>query len=189
MTRKAKQAILAHWNIFSITILMLGAAWIWISAQSQQTPDARKLMLPNVGFGAPEIELVSLSGDQVKLSQFRGKPVILNFWASWCQPCRIEMPAIQRAYEKHAEDGLVILAVNMTNQDRVDEVRAFVDDLNLTFTILLDEAGEAGADYRISALPTTFFIDTEGVISEVVIGGPMAEALLLTRIENLLKTR
>lgn len=99
------------------------------------------------------------------------------------------MPAIQRAYEKHAEDGLVILAVNMTNQDRVDEVRAFVDDLNLTFTILLDEAGEAGADYRISALPTTFFIDTEGVISEVVIGGPMAEALLLTRIENLLKTR
>ena len=83
----------------------------------------------------------------------------------------------------------MILAVNMTNQDNETQVRAFVQELNLSFPVLLDQASIAGSLYQVSALPTTYFVRSDGIINEVVIGGPMSEALLLTRIENLLNQR
>jgi peroxiredoxin len=96
------------------------------------------------------------------------------------------MPAMQRIYEKYQDQGFVILAVNATNQDSPNRAAEFVSEHGLTFPILLDHFGEASTLYQLRSLPTSFFVNSQGIIEEVVIGGPMSEALLQTRIENLL---
>ncbi len=93
---------------------------------------------------------------------------------------------MQRLYEEYASQGFVILAVNAANQDSRANAQAFIDELGLTFTIIYDETGEISRLYNLQALPTSYFIYPDGVISEVVIGGPMAEALLRVRVELLL---
>jgi peroxiredoxin len=97
------------------------------------------------------------------------------------------MPAIEKVYNEYKDDGLVVLAVNMTYQDTPSNIAPFTDEYRLTFPILLDETGSVGSAYQLRSLPSSFFIDREGIIKEVVIGGPMAEALLRTRIEDVLK--
>lgn len=122
--------------------------------------------MPEAGQAAPNFTLADLEGNEVSLAAFRGRPVIINFWATWCGPCRIEMPELQRAYEERQEEGLAILAVNM--EESPDMVRRFFyDDLRLTFTPLLDQDGEVANRYAIFNLPTTYFVDPEGTIAAV----------------------
>lgn len=122
--------------------------------------------MPEAGQAAPNFTLADLEGNEVSLAEFRGQPVIINFWATWCGPCRIEMPELQQAYEERQEEGLAILAVNM--EESPDMVRRFFyDDLRLTFTPLLDENGEVANRYGIFNLPTTYFVDPEGTIAAV----------------------
>ena len=97
------------------------------------------------------------------------------------------MPAMQRIYESYQEQGFVILAVNATNQDSPNSAAAFAVEHSLTFPILLDVDGAVSGLYRLRSLPTSFFVNREGIIEEIVIGGPMSEALLQTRVENLLE--
>lgn len=97
------------------------------------------------------------------------------------------MPALERVYQDYKDDGLEILAVNSTSQDNAADAIAFVQDLGLTFTILFDNDGSVSKQYRLQALPTSIFINREGVIQEIVIGGPMSEALLRSRIETLIE--
>ena len=97
------------------------------------------------------------------------------------------MPAMQRAYEDYEDEGVIILAVNSTNQDSLPAVKQFIDEFDISFPVLLDNQGTAANTYQISSLPTTYFIGKDGVISEVVIGGPMAEALLRSRIDRMLE--
>jgi thiol-disulfide isomerase/thioredoxin len=127
-----------------------------------------------------------LDGGEITLSELRGHPVILNLWASWCPPCRAEMPALQRVYEANRERGLEILAVNMTSQDSQSSAKNFVDQNGLTFTIPLDRLGLVSNIYQSRALPSTFFVDRQGVIQKVVIGGPMSEVLIESVVEMLL---
>ena len=169
-----------------ITIFILGLTWIYISRPNGTETGIPRLMGPHIGFQAPEISLNTFEGDEISLSDFKGYPVIVNFWASWCPPCRTEMPALQRAYDNYAEKGVVFLAVNELNQDSRSAVLDFVEENALTFPILADELGIASKVYQVSSLPTTFFIDANGVIKDIVIGGPMVDALLRTRIDNLL---
>ena len=96
------------------------------------------------------------------------------------------MPAMQQIYQDLRSEGFVVLAVNATNQDNMDAALNFRDEHSLTFPILFDLDGSASLAYRLQALPSSYFIDADGVIQEVVIGGPMAEALLRTRAESLL---
>lgn len=112
--------------------------------------------------------------------------MILNFWATWCPPCRAEMPAMQRIFRDYGDQGLIVMAVNSINQDSIISVGEFIEKYDLSFPILLDNQGAVADVYQIGSLPTTFFIDGKGVIREIVIGGPMSEALLRSRIENLL---
>lgn len=174
-------------RLAAILILIAGAIWIALTAASPGTTTSGKIPAPRTGFLAPDFTLTSSEGDIVTLSELRGHPVIVNLWASWCGPCRAEMPALQHVHEAYKDTGLVLLAVNATPQDSESAALAFAAELGLTFPILFDTAGEASHLYELRALPSTYFIGPDGIIQEVVIGGPMAEALLRTRVEQLLE--
>ncbi|HEX9617450.1 MAG TPA: TlpA disulfide reductase family protein [Anaerolineales bacterium] len=137
---------------------------------------------------APDFTLDLLEGGQVTLSDLRGQVVMVNLWASWCPPCRAEMPAIEKVYRSYKDLGLVVLGVNTTFQDSESGASAFVNQYGLTFPIPLDRDGSVSSRYALRALPTTFFIDREGVIRSVVVGGPMSEALIQSKVEDLLKS-
>ncbi len=171
-----------------IGILLLGLGWTFFSRVTTENAAEGRAPAPQAGFPAPAFELTDLDGRLVSLTDLRGRPVILNFWASWCAPCRAEMPALQAVADEYAERGLVILAVNAAFQDRAEDAVAFVAQNGLTFPILLDRDGQVNRRYQVHSLPTTFFIGPDGLIREVVIGGPMSSASLRVRAESLLES-
>ena len=175
-----------YWTFATIAILALGALWIWVSKIPPGSTTSGAIPAPQEGFLAPNLELRTIDGNRITLSDLRGKVVLLNFWATWCPPCRAEMPAMQKVYSDYGPDDFVILAVNNTQQDARDAVDAFILDQGLSFPVLLDISGEVSAQYQVNSMPTSFFIDPEGIIQEVVIGS-MPEALLRTRVEDLLE--
>ena len=175
-----------HKFLYSM-ILLVGLIWIFISADRTRSSTNEKIPAPQAGFLAPDFELKSLSGETVNLSDLQGHAVLVNLWATWCPPCREEMPTLEKMYNEYKQQGFVVLGVNMTKQDDAQAVKPFVEKYRLTFPILLDEAGTAGNAYQMKSLPSSFFIDRQGIITEVVIGGPMTEALLRTRIEQILQ--
>lgn len=168
-------------------VLLLGLVWIYLSADETNAPFAGTIAAPQAGFLAPDFSLPTTDGKTIRLSDLRGQAVLVNLWATWCPPCRAEMPAIEKVYNEYKDDGFVVLAVDMTYQDTASAVPPFVQKYNLTFPILLDESAVVGRAYQLHSLPSSFFITREGIINEVVIGGPMAEALLRTRVEEILK--
>lgn len=137
-----------------------------------------------IGASAPDFKLSGLSGESVSLSDQRGKPVILNFWATWCAPCVIEMPNIQKFYENNP-DEFQVLAVNADEPERT--VRQFVDDMGLTFKVLLDPGGKIQSLYQIRGYPTSYFIDAQGKIRAQHTGSltedQLANYLLLVGVE------
>ncbi len=174
-------------RILYLIVLIVGLAWIFISADRSGTSTSGKIPAPQQGFLAPDFALKTPAGEVIKLSDLRGQAVLVNLWATWCPPCRAEMQSIEKMYREYKDQGFVVLAVNMTRQDDASAVTPFVEKLGLTFPILLDERAEVERAYQLHSLPSSFFIRRDGVINEVVIGGPMSEALLRTRIEEILK--
>lgn len=138
---------------------------------------------PEVGHPAPDFELPDLDGTPVRLSSLRGRPVVVNFWATWCVPCRAEMPAIQSAYERHRAQGLEVLAVNLLEDEQA--IRPFLHELDLTLPVLLDRDGAVARDYRVTGLPSTFFIDRDGVIRDIQVGA-LLESTLQAKLEKIL---
>jgi peroxiredoxin len=174
-------------RVFFLATLLAGLAWIFLSAAPESAATGGRIPEPRANFPAPDFTLETLDGQTVILSALEGQAVLINVWATWCPPCRAEMPAIQRAYDAYKDQGFAVLAVNSTIQDTFADIAPFVQKYELTFPILLDRDGSVTRAYRITSLPTSFFIGRDGIIREVVIGGPMAEALLRARIENLIK--
>lgn len=175
-----------YWALFSIFILFLGLIWIKESRLLPEQIKANQIAAPQTGFLAPDFTLPSSTGESITLSSFYGSPVIVNFWASWCTPCRKEMPAIQQVYADFENQGLIILGINTTSQDNKEDAIAFSKKVGVTFPILFDENGQVNTVYQIRALPTTFFINSDGVIQEITIGGPMSEALIRSKIETIM---
>ncbi len=175
----------ARFAAFFGFVLVLGIGWTLLSAAEPAGTTSGLIPSPREGFLAPDFTLDTLDGEEITLSEFRGDPVILNLWASWCPPCRAEMPAIQEVYDSNRDRGLKVLAVNMTYQDSAEAAEAFVREFELTFPIPLDRTGAVGNGYQLRALPSTFFIDRNGVIQQVIIGGPMSEATLQSAVEAL----
>lgn len=174
-------------RILLVGILILGLVWIFLSRAETGQTTGGPIPAPQTGFLAPAFELETLDGQIISSNDLRGRPLILNFWASWCAPCRAEMPALQAVAEAYRETGLLVLAVNATSQDRPADVGAFVGQYGLTFPILLDREGQVGRRYQVQSLPTTFFIGRDGLIRDVVIGGPMSSASLRARADSLLQ--
>jgi peroxiredoxin len=121
----------------------------------------------NGGF-APDFNLPSLSGQNLSLSDLRGKPVLINFWATWCYPCLAEMPLLEESYQKHSADNLVVIGIN--EGDRLADVETFVQKENLSFPILLDYDFEIGDHYQLSGYPTSIFVDKDGIIRAIYLG-------------------
>jgi peroxiredoxin len=125
---------------------------------------------PEVGKLAPDFKLQSLDGQTVSLGDFRGNPVLLNFWASWCGPCRFEMPFLQEIFESKewSGKGLVILTIDIGENPSV--VKEFMENYDLSFPALLDTDQNLALEYNIRAIPTTFFIDKDGIIQDIKVG-------------------
>ena len=121
-----------------------------------------------VGQVAPDFTLQNLDGKSVSLSDFRGTPVLLNFWATWCGPCRFEMPFLQEIYDEQSERGFVLLTVNIAESPT--KVADFMTELDLSLPVLLDARSEISKVYGITAIPTSFLIDKDGVIQKRIIG-------------------
>jgi peroxiredoxin len=134
-------------------------------ADSNETRPSADTFL-TVGQPAPNFTLTDLNGNSHTLSALAGQPVIINFWATWCLPCRIEMPELQTTHEQYAEQGLVILALNQ-EEDPETVRRYFYDEMDLTFTPLLDERGDVSRLYTAFGFPTTFFVNEAGMITAV----------------------
>ena len=129
-----------------------------------------------VGNLALDFELQDLDGQTISLSGLRGSPVMLNFWATWCPPCRAEMPYLQQIYDEWSAEGLVMLAINLRESPSL--VEGFMQSNGLSFPVLLDSTGSVGAKYNVSGIPTTFFIDRDGIIRQKRVGAyPSKEAI------------
>jgi cytochrome c biogenesis protein CcmG, thiol:disulfide interchange protein DsbE len=144
-------------------------------ASTSQPADVRPDVGPRVGNLTPDLALKGLDGQQVKLSELRGKPVMVNFWATWCPPCKQEMPDIEKAYKKYRDEGVVFLGVDQ--MEDLDTVQKFVKENGYSWTFLLDADGAASRLFRASALPTTFFIDRQGIIRDMQVGALNAAQL------------
>jgi len=121
--------------------------------------------VPQVGSPAPDFEIPALDGGTVRLSDLRGRPVVINFWATWCPPCRKEMPDFQDVYDRYKADGLQFYAINV-GESQVT-VRDFTGRLGIDLPILIDSNEEAQTAYNILPIPATFFIDRDGVVRAV----------------------
>ncbi len=123
---------------------------------------------PQVGKQAPDFQLPNLEGQAISLSDFRGKPVFLNFWATWCPPCRFEMPLIQAIFEESADTGLIVLAIDIG--EAPSRVKDYIQSGNFSFPVLLDTNQDIALEYNVRAIPTTFLIDKDGIIQEIKVG-------------------
>lgn len=144
----------------AIALLLVIVALYGNFNQKDETPAEPER--PEAGFRAPSFELEGLNGEKYSLSD-AGKPVVINFWASWCGPCRIEMPILIELYEQYG-DQIEIYAVNLTYNDQLDRAKKFVEDFQLPFPILLDADGAVSRQYRVTAIPATFFVDRHQTI-------------------------
>jgi thiol-disulfide isomerase/thioredoxin len=172
----------------SVELFLLSVAAGWIIWTATSTPDTenRDLSIPHEGFRAPDFALQDISGIDYQLSDYAGNVIILNFWASWCPPCKEEMEALNSTYRKYSEQGLILLSINMTSQDNIEDVIYLSKELSPSFPILLDKTGEAAVLYQVIALPTTIFVNQDGVIERVVVGGPLTATYLASTVENML---
>lgn len=139
-----------------------------------------------IGKSAPDFKLTKLDGTNVKLSDLKGKKVILNFWATWCGPCQQEMPDMEAFYKEHKEN-VEILAVNYTPSEKgggEEKVSNFIKEKGITFPVLLDKNIDVTTAYKVITIPTSYFIDTKGVIQDKFIG-PMTQKEMEKRVAKL----
>ena len=141
--------------------------------------------VPVVGTPAEDFQLVDLNGNPQRLGDYRGKVVLLNFWATWCKPCTTEMPAMQRTYDKLGEKGFVVLAINELEDET--EVREHIRQFGHTFPVLMDRDNKVANQFGVYGLPVSFFIDERGVVQEYIKGGLLTEQKIyevVSRMQN-----
>lgn len=139
--------------------------------------------VPAVGMPAADFNLIDLDGKPRSLAEFRGKVVLLNFWATWCKPCTAEMPAMQNAYDSLKDKGLVVLAVNELEDEA--RVRQHIKDYGHTFPVLLDSSNHVANLYGVFGLPVSVFIDGNGAVQEYVKGSLLTEQKIIDTVARI----
>ena len=162
----------------------LPSRWPWWQAAGARPsgPIATPAPAPVAGAPAPGFTLNDLSGQPVKLSALKGRVVLINFWATWCGPCQLEMPTIQRAYDTYKGRGLTVLAVNLNEQ--APAVQTYIGNLKLNFPVLLDPGDSISTLYRVRGYPTSFFVDRNGTVAAEQVG-MMSEGQLAQYLSKL----
>ena len=155
-----------------LPVLMIG---MFVAILGVLPPDAWSMgsRVPTVGTQAEDFRLTDLDGKSQSLSQYRGKIVLVNFWATWCKPCTTEMPAMQAMYDKLRDKGFVVLAVNELEDDA--KVREHIKQYGHTFPVLMDRDNKVANQFGVFGLPVSVFIDREGRVQEYIKGGLLTE--------------
>ncbi len=154
--------------MFVLAGLILIAASAYATTVTAEEFRRMGLQPPKQKVESIDFELQDLSGTTRRLSDFKGKVVFLNFWATWCGPCRFEMPSMEKLYQRFKAKGLVVVAVNL-QEDR-DSAKRFVEEHELSFPVLLDTTGRIGATYGARSIPTTYLVDRAGFVLAGTIG-------------------
>jgi peroxiredoxin len=173
-----------QWPWAWLALLLFAAAAV--SADAAETQFVQTLPAVARPFPAPEFELKGEDGKTYRLSDYRGKVVVLNFWATWCPPCRMEMPSMERARKKVQGEHIVILAVDVGEDE--DTVFEFTGQYPVTFPLLLDTDGTVIEKYPVIGLPTTFVIDPRGYVTHRAVGSrEWDDEQLLGQLRRMLK--
>ncbi len=149
-------------TLVSIIILIVTFGIVWLQSAKYEPL--------TVGKEAPDFSLPNLEEKTVRLSDYRGKVVFLNFWATWCKPCREEMPSMDVLYKNFERDGLVVLAVSIDRVTTKKDIPPFISSMNLTFPVLVDSWGQTDKRYKLMGVPETYIIDQQGILREKIIG-------------------
>lgn len=156
-------------------MLMAGSGLVWGMGSR----------VPAVGTTAEDFRLADLDGKQQSLSQYRGKVVLVNFWATWCKPCTTEMPAMQAIYDRLRDKGFVVLAVNELEDEA--KVRDHIQQHGHTFPVLMDRDNKVANQFGVFGLPVSVFIDEKGVVQEYIKGGLLTEQVILDTVARIQK--
>ncbi|BCJ85784.1 thiol-disulfide oxidoreductase ResA [Effusibacillus dendaii] len=168
-------------RVITVVILLLACVAILVALINFTNSDKKTV---SVGQAAPNFTLADLNDKPLALQDLKGKVVLLNFWGSWCEPCRVEMPSIQSIYERYKDKGVVVVGVNI-GENKVT-AKGFTDRLGVTFPIILDQDRSVTLDqYHVGPIPTTYFIDKKGIVQDKF-EGPMTEQFMTQQIETLL---
>jgi len=171
-------------KMLKVVLAIILASGLLIISYSVGCSPGGSIPAPSVGSQAPDFNLPGLGGQSISLSDFRGKPVLINFWATWCPPCRDEMPYLQEVYEEWSDKGLVVLTIDIG--DPPAQVEEFMASLHLSLPVLLDMQGNVAQKYNVQFYPTTFFIDKEGIIQDKVIGAFQNKAQIEKRLGKIM---
>ena len=165
-----------------MTVVVLAAA-LFLPGVAERTAWSMGERVPAAGMPAADFTLTDLDGHQQSLSQYRGKVVLLNFWATWCKPCTTEMPAMQTTYDRLRDEGFVVLAVNELEDD--DKVREHIRAYKHTFPVLMDRENRVANLYGVYGLPVSVFIDEAGIVQGYVKGGLLTEQKILDEVARI----
>jgi cytochrome c biogenesis protein CcmG, thiol:disulfide interchange protein DsbE len=179
--RAARALLWALVGVMTVVWLFYGGGLETILSMTRPAPTP--VTTADIGQAAPSLKLPLVGGGEVDLASYRGQPVLLNFWATWCEPCRAEMPAFERAQQQYRDRGLVVLGVDFQEQD--PEIVAFLREIGVTFPSAVDRTGEVTRQWRATGLPTTFLIDRQGIIRDVRVGA-FTDSMLEDRLTKLL---
>ncbi len=164
--------------IFILITMMIASGFPAVAESESDTPSAVQQQLIELGFrvfkepvDAPDFELENLAGESVRLSSLKGNVVFLNFWATWCPPCRAEMPSMQTLFEKFSDEDFEIIAIDLQESKRT--VTNFVEERDFTFPVVIDKSGRVGGTYGARSIPTTYLIDKRGKAIGFLVGSRM----------------
>jgi len=176
--------------IGATTLTVLSVIWILLTPTIfPRVEGAAQSTAAHPGFTAPDFTLSTPQDQTLSLADFRGQPVLVFFWASWCSVCKATMPGLQAVYQDYQNKGFELLAINTTYQDTLSTAINYYNTQGYSFPFLLDESGSVSKDYQLHALPTSVMIDPQGTITDVIIGSGMSEGFLRSLLDNMLAER